>query len=249
MGLDVYVGTLTRYFTQDWETIVQQIGREQGLKVRVVREPSPPDAVTDPNEIRNGVLQWKNDFRAAMRDHANVDFDWSESDDEPYFTDKPGFEGHAALCLLAAYSLYPSESRPATIPDPWDQDPVYAAYWGREARTLGTLFKRKLGAPKEGRLFQCITDCEMWVPGDFTGTMTIEGLAAVPLTAGSTAELVRQLTALNARTYQADAETMAGWLQEEPDDSFDLVARRGLAIFTELATKAVEHHLPMKLDY
>ena len=32
MGLDVYVGPLIRYYTGDWETIVQQIGRETGMQ-------------------------------------------------------------------------------------------------------------------------------------------------------------------------------------------------------------------------
>jgi hypothetical protein len=30
MGLDIYVGSLTRYYRRDWETIVQQAGRELG---------------------------------------------------------------------------------------------------------------------------------------------------------------------------------------------------------------------------
>jgi hypothetical protein len=42
MGLDVYVGSLTRYYTGDWETIVQQAGREMGLEVRVERPRSSP---------------------------------------------------------------------------------------------------------------------------------------------------------------------------------------------------------------
>jgi hypothetical protein len=249
MGLDVYVGTMTRYFTHDWETIIQQVGREQGIEVEVVREPPPQDAVTDPDEIRNGILQWKRDYSAAVRDEAGIDADWSESPDQPYFTDKPGFDGHAALCLLAAYSLYPSVPRPSTVPEPWDTDPVYAAYLGRESRGLSTLFKRKLGPPAEGRLFSHITDLEFWLPGDFTGAVTVGGLTTVPLRAGSTGELLQQLQQLNARTYKADEATMAAWLHEEPDNSFDLNARRGLAIFTELAGKAVEFRLPMKLDY
>ena len=28
MGLDVYVGSLIRYYTGNWETIVQQLGRD-----------------------------------------------------------------------------------------------------------------------------------------------------------------------------------------------------------------------------
>ena len=42
---------------------------------------------------------------------------------------------------------------------------------------------------------------------------------------------------------------MESWLREDLDGSFDQEARRALAIYTELATMAVEHKLPMKLDY
>ncbi len=249
MGLDVYVGTFTRYFTGDWETIAQRLGREQGIPVEIIQPSAPPDAITDPDDIRNWILNWKRDFVASVREQADVEVDWSESPGEPYFTDKPGFDGLAALHMLAAYSLYPTERTPATIPDSWADDRVVRAYNDDEPRTLGTLFKARVGPPKEGRRFSHLTDLDTWIPGSFTGWMRVDGLAQSPMHVGSSSELLRQLQELNARTYRADRETMAGWLQVESDNSFDHEARRGLAIFTDLATKAVEHRLPMKLDY
>jgi hypothetical protein len=41
MGLDVYVGPLSRYYTGQWETIIQQYARQTGMEVRVVRPPNP----------------------------------------------------------------------------------------------------------------------------------------------------------------------------------------------------------------
>ena len=37
MGLDVYVGTFHRYFSGEWETIMQKHGREMGFDVQVFR--------------------------------------------------------------------------------------------------------------------------------------------------------------------------------------------------------------------
>jgi hypothetical protein len=37
MGLDIYVGSLTRYYARDWETVVQKHARESGIKLTVVR--------------------------------------------------------------------------------------------------------------------------------------------------------------------------------------------------------------------
>jgi hypothetical protein len=41
MGLDVYVGSLTRYYARDWETIVQKWGRESGTRVEVLHQNEP----------------------------------------------------------------------------------------------------------------------------------------------------------------------------------------------------------------
>ncbi len=37
MGLDVYVGPLSRYYGGDWETVIQQAAREGGFEVEVIR--------------------------------------------------------------------------------------------------------------------------------------------------------------------------------------------------------------------
>ncbi|MBI5366610.1 MAG: hypothetical protein HZA54_06205, partial [Planctomycetes bacterium] len=58
MGLDVYVGTLTRYYTGDWKTIIQQVGERSGMTVEVIRAHAPPDAVRDPAAVRRAVLAW-----------------------------------------------------------------------------------------------------------------------------------------------------------------------------------------------
>ena len=48
MGLDVYVGSFTRYYAGDWKTVVQRYGREEGLKVEVVRPPACAPAPKPP---------------------------------------------------------------------------------------------------------------------------------------------------------------------------------------------------------
>jgi hypothetical protein len=59
MGLDVYVGPLTRYTLGEWLTIVQQAGLDAGHQVQIVRAaPDPEDVVTDPVEVRGAVTGW-----------------------------------------------------------------------------------------------------------------------------------------------------------------------------------------------
>ena len=49
MAVDLYVGTLTRYYTRQWENVVQKMAREQGLKYQLVTpNQGDKDAITDP---------------------------------------------------------------------------------------------------------------------------------------------------------------------------------------------------------
>ena len=52
MGLDIYVGSLTRYYAREWESIAQQAAREMGVEFQVIRQHDPPDAISDSAQIR-----------------------------------------------------------------------------------------------------------------------------------------------------------------------------------------------------
>lgn len=104
MGLDLYVGSLTRYTSGDWLTIVQQAGLANGVDVQVVHaQPEPPDAVSDPRLIRDAVEEWRQGLGAGL----GVDCDWPETVDSPYWTDKPDWDGYGAVMLMAAYDERP----------------------------------------------------------------------------------------------------------------------------------------------
>jgi len=50
MGLDVYVGPLSRYTLGDWLTIVQQVMQAQGRTVQIIR--------TSPSRTTSSLTQW-----------------------------------------------------------------------------------------------------------------------------------------------------------------------------------------------
>jgi len=67
MGLDVYVGSLTRYYAGDWELIAQQAARDIGVPLRVVRaQADPSDSIRDPDAIRPVVKQWRDQLSASL---------------------------------------------------------------------------------------------------------------------------------------------------------------------------------------
>lgn len=87
MGLDVFVGTLTRYCSGDWELIAQQAAREMGLNLQVARQHNPPDAIRDLDQIRPTVLAWRDSLSAARADRLSQPLIRDESQTAPYFTE------------------------------------------------------------------------------------------------------------------------------------------------------------------
>ena len=71
MALDIYVGSLTRYYVQDWETAGARAAREMGASYEVVRpQPHPAeDAVTDPAVVQEAVVGWRMSLEAGLRLH------------------------------------------------------------------------------------------------------------------------------------------------------------------------------------
>jgi hypothetical protein len=134
MGLDVYVGSLTRYFSGDWLTVLQQAAASGlGPPVVVVRPEETEEGVTDPDEIRSGVLAWRDRLSRALAEHTQTSLDWDERADAPYFTDKPAWDCFGALVLWAAYAEHPELTRPHAnplcLPDQrtgdWHDDPAF----------------------------------------------------------------------------------------------------------------------------
>ncbi len=63
MALDVYVGSLTRYYIEDWETPIQRYCRETGkefVRVRVNEQSNDSDdVIKDPAVVRSHVIAWR----------------------------------------------------------------------------------------------------------------------------------------------------------------------------------------------
>jgi hypothetical protein len=88
VGLDVYVGTLTRYYTGDWDTLLQQLGREAGARVEVARRPDERGGwlrrlvdrfrPTGPAAATRAVEQWRKELSREVC----APLDWSEASDQ-----------------------------------------------------------------------------------------------------------------------------------------------------------------------
>lgn len=236
MALDIFVGSLARYHAGEWETVGEKAARERTRSNPLARPRGPSELVGDPGRIAAAVMAWRSALAAQLGHRIDEPFDWEEALDTPWFTARPGWDGFGALMLWAAYAEHPGRRRPEMLPEQWDGDPVY------------------LRANDEGfrsRYAQLVRPVELWLPVPFDFTfeeVTVDGRRTI---LGSLIALRRQLAELNEATWEASAQTIAGWAREVPasDAPLEARARYAFAIVSDLVQWAVARRLPMKLDY
>ena len=62
MGLDIYAGPLTRYYSHNWKTVVQQWAEENGYTFNRITpdgEPADNEEELSPAEIQAAVEDWR----------------------------------------------------------------------------------------------------------------------------------------------------------------------------------------------
>lgn len=238
MGLDIYVGSLTRYYAGDWETVIQRAAREQGIACQVIRPGGTDDGKRPPpSEVQELVLLWRSKLNEALAEAEQAALTWNESIEAPYFTDKPAWDCYGALCLWAAYDEHPDLQRPEKTPDSFSEDAAYKASNAVDFQS---------GYPN------LVRGVELWLPCEFDFGFQAMGPAGQPMQFGSSVRLMEELAELNERTWRADDETIRDWRRECPDCEkapLETKAQFGYTILRHLASQSVEHNLPMKLDY
>ena len=89
MGLDIYAGTLTRYYSRNWKTSVQQWGERNGMQVNIVRPPKQNAEIAPAEEILKGVTNWRDQLIDALTDNLSRKLMWNEDIDATlYFPNK-----------------------------------------------------------------------------------------------------------------------------------------------------------------
>jgi len=236
MALDIYVGSFTRYYAGDWENIVQQQARQAGTEVKAVAAIGADEAIRDPEEIRPIVLEWRQGIAAALKEGVKEPFDWDESKDVPYFTNRLGMGALSSLRLWAAYAEHADLQRPSAYVAEPAKDPAYL---------------RSIQPEFESAYSQLVRDVEIWLPWDFPFTFRAPTPSEEKVGLGSAPALLRQLEALNAKTWQATEDTLAQWRKEGADAeaSLEAGARHAFAVLHELSRRANEHRSMLRLNY
>jgi hypothetical protein len=235
MALDVYVGSLTRYYARDWEGTAERVTRDRGGDRETSRSSAASDRLKEAERLRPRVLAWRDALNKSLGANAPLPFDWNESLDAPYFARRPGWDGFGSLVLWAAYTEHPALRRPPTLPELWDDD-------------LALLRSNAEGF--RSRYSHLVRKVELWLPAAFPFTFEAEDVDGRRISIGSADTLSRQLADLNGATWKVDGEESISWSRRPPlnDAPLEIRARYGFAIISALARQAIEHRLPMKLD-
>jgi hypothetical protein len=238
MGLDIYVGSYTRYFSRDWETIVQQSARLAGQEVVIARpgDADTEDAVADPDEIRPAVIAWRAALSESLGDTIGGPLDWDESPESPYFTDKPAWDCWGSLMLWAAYSEHPDIVRPTDFIDQWSTDPAFVA---------------STDPGVESAYPALILGAEVWLPGAFRAVFDAQDLTGQELRFAPLERLRDELARLNNETWKATDDQLVTWRRAgaEFQAPMETGARFAFGLLWGLTNDAITHRLPMRLDY
>ncbi|MEU5949622.1 hypothetical protein ABZ793_29260 [Micromonospora sp. NPDC047465] len=235
MGLDLYVGPLTRYHLNDWLTIAQQIGARDGYDVRIVRAHEDEDPETDPDMVQNAVREWQQWLGEAL----GGPVDWPESATQPYWTDKPDWDGFGAVLLFAAY-----DERPDLRPSPWDKED--------RPREFADAPAYQAASAQPERYLTLLSGVEWWLPlAEDPLVIEASRPTGQPTRMGSIDRLAAELRLLDERAGVLAGHDPAELRRGLPSDDPTLaeVARFGLAVMLDLAETAIEHRQPLLLDY
>ena len=221
MGLDVYVGSLTRYYVEGPADVVERIARHQDIAVS--------DGQDAEEVIRAAVLRWREGLSRWLGDRLDGPLDWDESAPAPCFTDKPGWDGYGGTLLLAAHDEHPELPPPARVSADWPDDPAYQA----------------ASAPGAGSRYRQLLTPELWLPCRFAFTVRTQDLTGEEVELGSSVALLDQLRLLSTRHH------LDGRPPDPSADGHSLsaAAGSGLAVLLRLAERSVSHQVPMKLDF
>ncbi len=136
MGLDIYVGALSRYYPREWQNEVQQMMADPEARVTIdgidypaselqvteVKSGTPAFAPANFPEALAAIEAWRSNIAQALE---KPDFDWAEREESPYTTRKITWDCYSALLLWAAHEEHRDLPCPATPAGEMpDEDPA-----------------------------------------------------------------------------------------------------------------------------
>ena len=222
MGLDIYAGTLSRYYSHNWKTVVQQWAEENGYgfsRVTPDGEAADEGEAPSPAEVQAAVENWRDQILSAISQPGQPPYaPWPEDNERPYYTDKPDWDAFGAMLLVAACHTY-NEPVPPTVEKNWDfgEHPLVARL-----------------ASDEERVWSLFRGAVLWIP--LLDSFAFQAPVPTGDTAviGTTGGLRKELEKLNELAWHADEDTILGWTETEGYPADGAVGAVGLYVKTDV---------------
>ncbi len=199
MGLDIYAGTFTRYYTRNWKTVNQQFCEANGFEYHQIRaNDTPPPPV---EEVLEGVNNWENQLIGVLKNSGVPSAEaWEENNDKPYYTHKPDWDAFDALLLYAASRVL-GKSIPKDFAKNMDisKHPLMKKIDKCEKVNGWSLFKGV---------------CH-WIPISDNIMFSFPLANGVNADIATTALLKYELLKINELGWNADRETILSWAETE----------------------------------
>jgi hypothetical protein len=230
MLIELYVGTLTRYYSEQWENSRTRQGARSPFT-----GPSNPNSVTDPVELQGIVTDWREKASDKLKEHLPEPLYWREGMEPPYEVAELSFPGYGGAIMFAAYAVTGHEPRPETFQKSWDKDPAV----------------EKLMKATENNAIWEVLNSTLWLPCNFNFGIGMKDPAGQPIRCSSVDMMWNSLNRLNEATWRASPEKISEWrnIKITEDMTFDRQAQFGFSVFFAMCRMAREKRLPMKLHF
>ena len=278
MGLDVYVGTLTRYYSGEWQTIIDQMFQ-------------PEQQESDNKAFLDDIVQIAVETSEKLTPETRTTGFFNKITEKLFGKlNKHGSVRRPPIQKLDKDSLHQEVlawraklsrrlRRRLSEPLDWQEGddapyftdkPAWSCYgdlllWAAYdenpdlTRPLEHVkdwsqdpaFQRIHSRNQSDSYQHLMCGAELWLPIDFSFIFETKMPAGNSVLAGSTFCLERELRTLNKRTWNANQETLDEWRKEGDaySESLESGACFAFSIFYDLASKAKENKLVMILDY
>jgi hypothetical protein len=206
MGLDIYAGTLTRYYTQNWKNVAQQWAEANGYTFTRAAPNGEPEAVDviSAEEIQEEAACWRDKILRAIAPEGQEPLPaWEENGEKPYYTDKPDWDALNALLLFAACKMYGE-----TVPALFDKGGTFEDY---------PVSQRAYG--DERMRWSLFSGAVFWLPIAeplYTQAPLPTGEQVIVSTVGA---LKGELEKINDLSWQASEEVILSWAGTEGQSS------------------------------
>ena len=196
-GLDLYAGTLEKFYRHDYKSVQQQLAEDLGIEFNTVYTNGEPDWLSKKSAPRK-VKKFRARIEAKTDDGSPSLAGWSE-DHQDYFIEQLNYDCLADLIFVTGYALRSDLERPKEFSGNYEDDPAYAESFDKEYY-LGPL---------------AIFESHMYLPSESQALIFEYDPLDIELVITSTGNLRYALDVLNDRVWEGKADP-AAWLDRGP---------------------------------